>query len=1051
MPDPDPTLPLLADQRERWQRGEPLPVEGYLEQRPELRANADVILDLIYNEIYLRTQQGEAPCLPDYLRRFPQFAAELRLQFEVHDALSVGGDGGDEEEEGPATPVRDIQPVPPPAATGPPGRGGEVPGYEILAELGRGGMGVVYKARQAALKRLVALKMILAGAHASPKVRERFRVEAEAVARLQHPNIVQIYEVGEHDGQPYLTLELVDGGNLAEKLAGTPQPPRGAAEVAETLARAMHHAHQHEIVHRDLKPSNILLTADGTSKITDFGLAKLLDSAGGATPTEAFVGTPNYMAPEQARGEAKFIGPVADVYALGAILYECLTGRPPFKAATLLDTLEQVRTQEPVPPARLQHKVPRDLETICLKCLEKEPARRYAGALDLADDLRRFLDDQPIRARPTSALRRAVKWVRRRPALATLLAASVAAVLLVVGFVGFYTAERAAQRREQQKIELELAEEKTRQEDQDRYHRFIAERDEAVFHAVVGTQFTLMEPAPRLEAARAAAGWALAAVSADDGTLAPSPYWSEAERRDVRDGCYELLLVMADSLLRAAPPGPATQEVAEAGGYLERAARLGPPTWAYHVRRARYLDRVDEPQAAARARALAEALPPTTAADFFLQGDDIFRLGDFKTARHTFDQALHRRPDHFWAQYYVALCDYSGRDLLAAEEGLTACLGRRPDFAWTYLVRGAINTVLHEYEDAEGDFAKTVELRPNAAMEYALYVNRGNLRIEEGRYDEAEKDLDRARALNPRRPPAYLNLALLARRRQAYATALARFEDVLQRNPDGETLATVHANQADIFLLQNRAVDAVAACDRALQLRPGDAQVQGVKAQALLKSGRYAEAEGAFTAYLRMGGRPDADIYKGRGQARVKLGRYAEAVEDYTLGLTLDPDAARSASRAAELYTHRGWAYVFVEAWQLGQADFAEALRHDPKGVDSLIGLSYCRVKQGDYRRAAEEAEEAWRRRPASPDMMHNVACVFAQAAGRAAPDATLAARYRRRAVQALREGLAKVPEGRRAAFWREAMSPDSALDPIRNSAEFRRLADEYAGTRGPG
>ena len=224
-----------------------------------------------------------------------------------------------------------------------------VPGYDILGELGRGGMGVVYKARQTNLDRLVALKMILSGGHAGEGELARFRTEAEAIARLQHPNIVQVYEVGEHDGKPFFSLEFCPGGSLDRQLNGTPLAPANAAKLVETLGRAMHAAHQARVIHRDLKPANVLLTADGTPKITDFGLAKKLDDVG-QTQSGAIMGTPSYMAPEQAGGKNHAMGPPADIYALGAILYDLLTGRPPFKAATPLDTILQVVSDEPVPP-----------------------------------------------------------------------------------------------------------------------------------------------------------------------------------------------------------------------------------------------------------------------------------------------------------------------------------------------------------------------------------------------------------------------------------------------------------------------------------------------------------------------------------------------------------------------------------------------------------------------------------------------------------------------------------------------------------------------------
>ncbi len=307
-----------------------------------------------------------------------------------------------------------------------------VPGYEILGELGRGGMGVVYQARHLALGRVVALKMILAGAFAGPEEIERLRKEAEALGRLQHPNVVQIFEVGEIAGRPYFALEYVEGGALDRKLAGAPQPPKEAAALVETLARAVHAAHQKRIVHRDIKPANVLLTADGTPKITDFGLAKRLDEEG-RTASGAVLGTPSYMAPEQARGRSGEVGPAADVYALGAVLYQMLTGRPPFRAESPVDTMLQVLTLDPPPVRQLRPDAPRDLETICLTCLNKEPRRRYATALALAEDLRRFLDHRPITVRRVGAVERLALWAQRRPAAAAAVGLLVLAAALGAG------------------------------------------------------------------------------------------------------------------------------------------------------------------------------------------------------------------------------------------------------------------------------------------------------------------------------------------------------------------------------------------------------------------------------------------------------------------------------------------------------------------------------------------------------------------------------------------------------------------------------------------
>jgi serine/threonine-protein kinase len=324
----------------------------------------------------------------------------------------------------------------------------QIPGYEVEAVVGHGGMGIVFRARHLRLDRMVALKMLLFGACATPQDRARFQREAEAVARLKHPNIVQVYDVGDTDGRPYFTMELLEGGSLAQGLSGTPQPARQVAALVVTLAEAVHAAHQGGIVHRDLKPANILLTADGTPKVADFGLARHFEGEPALTLSGTRIGTPSYMAPEQVIGKAGMIGPAADIYGLGAVLYELLTGRPPFRGETAAETQRQVIHDEPVSPWRLNTNVPRDLATICLKCLAKEPQRRYASAAALADDLRRFGEGRPIRARPVGWDERIWRWCRRNPAVAALLVMALALAGLAVGG-GFWLERQEAERREE--------------------------------------------------------------------------------------------------------------------------------------------------------------------------------------------------------------------------------------------------------------------------------------------------------------------------------------------------------------------------------------------------------------------------------------------------------------------------------------------------------------------------------------------------------------------------------------------------------------------------
>jgi WD40 repeat protein/serine/threonine protein kinase len=554
---------VRADLRRRWERGERIFLESYLHVWPVLITTPATVLQLIVAEVLLRQEMDEDPTWEEYRHRFPHHARMMAQNVILQAALghdeapasasggaSQGGLRGDSS--GSLSPILqrilanhptlylpDEKALPgaqPQRVTAPPPR---VQGYEILGVLGKGGMGVVYQAWQTRLNRPVALKMILAGNLASDIDRGRFRREAEAIASIDHPNIVRIYDIGEHETGngtccPYMVLELCTGGSLAGRLDGTPLPGEQAARLLAELARGIHAAHQAGIVHRDLKPGNILLhprdegvrgqesgvrnqesgvrsqgsgvkgqgsgvrgqgteqegdgqgsllttdnclptpeegdlCADWIGKITDFGLARRQgpEDEDGPTRSQAVLGTPSYMPPEQAAGHTKHLGAQADIYSLGAILYECLTGRPPFKAATVMDTVLQVLHDEPVPPRRLNPAVAYDLETICLKCLEKDPRRRYAMALELARDLEHFLEQKPILARPVSLWERGVKWARRRPALAAMAACLMAVCVISFSLVTWkwYEAEQArvaaewsAGEAEQARLEAERSE-----------------------------------------------------------------------------------------------------------------------------------------------------------------------------------------------------------------------------------------------------------------------------------------------------------------------------------------------------------------------------------------------------------------------------------------------------------------------------------------------------------------------------------------------------------------------------------------------------------------
>jgi serine/threonine protein kinase len=430
-------LPLSADRRiddicdrfeDAWRTGGRPRLEDYLGDAPEPERAAR-FSEMLRVELHYRRLAGDSPTSEEYRLRFPEYPqlidallratcatapSKIPPEASPNFAAKQTGESILAAASPTATPlskdfafIATLEESPRPSTDWP-----NIAGYEIVEELPHGGMGIVYKARQLHLNRTVALKMIRTGGAASPQELARFHREAAAVAALDHPYVVRIYDSGDHQGLPYFSMEFAHGGNLSQKLKDVPPSPHEAAQLVETLARTMDYVHQRNIIHRDLKPANVLLTADGVPKIADFGLAKRLDESAGATQTGAIMGTACYMSPEQAEGKTKAIGKAADIYGLGAVLYETLTGRPPFQGATRELTIYQVITDDPVPPSQRVPTVPSAVEAICLKCLQKEPSQRYVSALALAEDLRRFQEGEPISIEPIDELEQQKRWAK---------------------------------------------------------------------------------------------------------------------------------------------------------------------------------------------------------------------------------------------------------------------------------------------------------------------------------------------------------------------------------------------------------------------------------------------------------------------------------------------------------------------------------------------------------------------------------------------------------------------------------------------------------------
>lgn len=438
---------LRTEQQQRWQEGDRVSIDDYLRRYPELVKDHDALCNLILGEMTLRERDGETVVLDQYLRRYPQCSSLLVQRYRSELATMLPGEVpagempvGDDTSTQPFLETIQLDVAGQISAQeaaflqGAP----QIPGYKIISELGRGGMGVVYRAKQLSANRDVALKVVRNDVldtlplATRQTTLDRFRHEAHAAAQLEHENLVPVYDVGDSGSLRYYAMRFVEGNSLYDMIRHRALGNRDAARYIEPVARGLHYAHEQGVLHRDLKPHNIIVEAKSNQpRLTDFGLAKFIDEQGELTRAGEVMGTPSYMSPEQARDSGS-VTALADVYSLGASLYHVLTSRPPFQAANIADTLRQVFDEEPVPPRRLNPAIDRDLETICLKCLQKEPARRYESALALADDLRRYLDHKPILARPAGRIERTWRWCRRNPKLASAIGTAVALAVITV-------------------------------------------------------------------------------------------------------------------------------------------------------------------------------------------------------------------------------------------------------------------------------------------------------------------------------------------------------------------------------------------------------------------------------------------------------------------------------------------------------------------------------------------------------------------------------------------------------------------------------------------